>query len=106
VLDLHDSASAEIYCTLGGAVVSPKTAHALGERFQLQPWAALVAPLPSGNKVAAAVPLEREKTVDEGVKRELTKILLEVYMSGGLVFLSLLSLFCVSCADTGTVGRL
>lgn len=81
VLDLHDSASAEIYCTLGGAVVSPKTAHSLGERFQLQPWAALIAPLPLGNKGASM--LEREKTVDEALKKDLTKILLEVYMSGG-----------------------
>lgn len=81
MLDLHDSASAEIYCTLGGAVVSPKTAHALGERFQLQAWAALIAPLPVANKGASA--LEREKTVDESLKKDLTKILLEVYMSGG-----------------------
>ena len=80
VLDLHDSASAEIYCTLGGAVISPKAAHSLGERFQLQSWAALIAPLPMANK---ATPMEREQTVDESLKRDLTKILLEVYMSGG-----------------------
>ncbi|GJE85460.1 hypothetical protein PsYK624_015390 [Phanerochaete sordida] len=80
VLDLHDSASAEIYCTLGGAVISPKAAHALGERFNLQAWASLITPLPLANK---ATPLEREKTVDDGLKKELTKILLGVYMSGG-----------------------
>ncbi|EKM58173.1 uncharacterized protein PHACADRAFT_252272 [Phanerochaete carnosa HHB-10118-sp] len=80
VLDLHDSASAEIYCTLGGAVISPKVAHLLGERFQLQRWAALITPLPMANK---ATPMEREKTVDEGLKKDLTKILLGVYMSGG-----------------------
>lgn len=80
VLDLHDSASAEIYCTLGGAVVSPKAAHSLGERFQLQAWSSLITPLPLANK---ATPLEREKTVDDGLKKELTEILLGVYMSGG-----------------------
>lgn len=85
MLDLHDSASAEIYCTLGGAVISPKTAHLLGERFGLQPWAALVAPFPTPAKATLAVPvgMEREKTVDESLKKELTKILLEVYESGG-----------------------
>ena len=33
VLELRDAAAAEAYCTLGGAVVSPRTAHALGERL-------------------------------------------------------------------------
>lgn len=81
MLDQHDYASAETYCTLGGAVVAPRTAHALGERFGLQPWAALVAPPPGKGPQAPA--LDRERTVDEGLKRELTRILLEVYMSGG-----------------------
>ena len=34
---------------------------------------------------AAAPALERERTVDEALKRELTRTLLEVYMSGGCV---------------------
>ena len=93
VLDLHDAASAEAYCTLAGAVVAPRAAHALGERYGLQPWAALVSSpltpasgsLPSGQgqKPEKAGQVEREKTVDEELKRELTGILLEVYMSGG-----------------------
>ena len=84
VLELHDSASAEAYCTLAGMVISPKIAQSLGERFRLQPWAALVAP--SANKAPVATQpsiLEREKTVDDRLKKELTGILLEVYMSGG-----------------------
>ena len=63
--------------------MSPKTAHSIGERFQLQPWAALNAPVSLSSKGSS--PLEREKTVDESLKKELTKILLEVYMSGGYV---------------------
>lgn len=38
VHDLHDPTSAEIYCTLCGEIVPPKTAQSLGDRFELQAW--------------------------------------------------------------------
>ena len=70
---------------MGGDVVPPRTAQSIGERHNLQAWAALcAASLPAGNgKGPIATTLSREKTVDEGVKRELIQVLLEVYMSGG-----------------------
>ncbi|KAI0337403.1 hypothetical protein BDW22DRAFT_1409963 [Trametopsis cervina] len=63
---LHDSASAEVYCTLGGEVISPKTAAALSERFGVP-----------------TLPLSIVNGAEESVKRTLTKVSLEVYMSGG-----------------------
>ena len=83
---VRDSASAEVYCTLGGDVVPPRTAQAIGERHGLAAWAALVVPpQPTGRPAAIAAALSREKTVDEALKRDLTKILLEVYMTAGCV---------------------
>lgn len=83
---VRDAASAEVYCTLGGEVVPPRTAQGIGERYALQAWAALFAPVAVGDKALPVAPaLSREKTADEAVKRDLTKILLEVYMSGGCV---------------------
>ena len=101
---VRDSASAEVYCTLGGAVVPPRTAQAIGERYGLQAWAALFFPPGTkpthshantvyNNQGPIAAALSREMTVDERLKRELTRVLLEVYMSAGCV--SLLSLACV-----------
>ena len=86
--DLNDSTSAEAYCTLGGEVVPAKTAQQIGERSDLQPWAALVTPLAAPGKqgqARSAAPLKKTKTVDEEVKKDLVMILLEVYMSGGYV---------------------
>ncbi|CAL1698826.1 unnamed protein product [Somion occarium] len=81
---LHDSSSAEAYCTLGGEVVPAKTAQSLGERFSLQSWAALfVPPVSAGKAKSSAAFMKRQKSVSEERKRELTRILLEVYMSGG-----------------------
>lgn len=61
-----------------------KTAQSLGERFGLQQWSALfIPPAPAGKARPAAANLKRQKTVSEDRKRELTRILLEVYMSGG-----------------------
>ena len=87
VHDMNDSTSAEAYCTLGGEVVPAKTAQQIGERSGLQPWAALVTPLaaPGKQPKPGAVPMKRQKTVDEDVKKDLVMILLEVYMSGGCV---------------------
>ncbi|KAI0090078.1 hypothetical protein BDY19DRAFT_887852 [Irpex rosettiformis] len=75
---LHDSASAEAYCTLGGEVIPQKTSQALAERFSIP---ILAPPLPT--RPAALNQRERSITVDEGLKKELTRVLLDVYMSGG-----------------------
>ncbi|KAI0070835.1 hypothetical protein K474DRAFT_1693669 [Panus rudis PR-1116 ss-1] len=83
---LHDSASAEAYCALGGEVVPVKTAQNLGERFGLQPWSALFLPPGAAGKAkagSAPVVVKRERSLNEDRKKELTRILLEVYMSGG-----------------------
>ncbi|TFY60724.1 hypothetical protein EVJ58_g4965 [Rhodofomes roseus] len=85
VHDLHDPTSAEIYCTLGGVIVPPKTAQSLGERFELQAWSALIAPpsVPGKPGIAKAQSMNRLVTVDGELKKTLIRILLEVYMSGG-----------------------
>ncbi|KDQ52181.1 hypothetical protein JAAARDRAFT_40532 [Jaapia argillacea MUCL 33604] len=84
VQSLRDSPSAEAYCTLGGEVINARIAQAVGESYDLHPWAALVtgANSKSSNKVGA-VPLGRLKTVDAQLKKSLLRILLEVYMSSG-----------------------
>ncbi|KAG6916344.1 hypothetical protein DXG01_007235 [Tephrocybe rancida] len=80
VHDLHDATSAELYCTLGGDLVSSRTAQTLAENNE--GLETLVASL-YGVK-ARSLALARQKSgVDEGKKTELLKILLEVYMSDG-----------------------
>ena len=87
VHDLPDPTSAEIYCTLGGEIVPPKTAQTLGDRFELQAWAALITATPSGKAgIPKAPSMSRMATVDGELKKSLIRILLEVYMSGGCVF--------------------
>lgn len=85
VHDLHDPTSAEIYCTLCGEIVPPKTAQSLGDRFELQAWAALIAPpiTPGKPGIPKALSISRIATVDGELKKSLIRILLEVYMSGG-----------------------
>ena len=75
---------------MGGEVVPPRVAQSIGERYGLQAWSALCAPAQMGLGGKSGQPqgpiaamLSREKTVDEGLKRELTRVLLEVYMSAG-----------------------
>ncbi|KAG6867665.1 hypothetical protein C0993_012565 [Termitomyces sp. T159_Od127] len=74
VHDLHDSTSAEIYCTLGGDVVTPKAAQTLVEsNAGLEGWAMAL----FGTRLkhgSAAVGMTRQK------KSELLKVLLEVYL--------------------------
>ena len=78
VRDLQDSITAEAYCTLGGKVVPGKVAAAIGEKLGLETWANLVTSSEAGAK----------STPDEnGTKRELLKILMEVYMASGYVSL-------------------
>ncbi|TRM63448.1 hypothetical protein BD626DRAFT_272035 [Schizophyllum amplum] len=69
VHDVRDEVSAETYCALGGEVVPPKMVQAsVGD--SLGPvWTAWAARAAAG-----------KKTVDEGLRRELLRILLEVYM--------------------------
>ena len=85
VHDLRDPTSAEIYCTLGGEIVPPKTAQSLGERFELQAWATLIVPTAAPGRPALpkAQSMSRLATVDSELKKSLIRILLEVYMSGG-----------------------
>ncbi|GBE88874.1 predicted protein [Sparassis crispa] len=83
VHDLHDATSAEVYCTLGGEIIPVKTAQSLGERYDLQPWAALLVPPATAKTKPSAVPMSRPNTVDADLKKSLIGILLEVYMSGG-----------------------
>ncbi|KAG6896421.1 hypothetical protein C0992_008386 [Termitomyces sp. T32_za158] len=75
VHDIHDSTSAEIYCNLGGDVISPKTAETLAENNAgLEGWAMAL----FGTRLkhgTAVVEMTRQK------KSELLKVLLEVYMS-------------------------
>lgn len=75
VNDLHDSLSAEAYCTLGGDVITAKDVQTIcsDPKLGLGLWAAGL-----GGK-------GRQKTVDlnDGLvkRKELLKTLLEVYMS-------------------------
>lgn len=87
VHDLRDATSAEAYCTLGGEVVPGKTAQAIGEKCGLQLWSgALFSSLmDKKGQVVGVGAMERQKSVDEGVKKGLLKVLLEVYMNDGCV---------------------
>ncbi|KAG6833263.1 hypothetical protein H0H87_009438 [Tephrocybe sp. NHM501043] len=77
---LHDAASAEMYCTLGGDLVPLRTAQTLAENNEgLEMLAASL----YGVKLRAGAVTRQKSVVDEGTKTELLKILLEVYMSDG-----------------------
>ncbi|KAJ7219323.1 hypothetical protein GGX14DRAFT_591509 [Mycena pura] len=73
VNDLHDSSSAEAYCTLGGDVIPMKVAQAVCTEAKLAMW------------VSSFAGKGRHKTVeandDGAMKRELLKTLLQVYMT-------------------------
>lgn len=70
--------------------MSAKMAQSLGERFGLQQWAGLLLPLlPASAKgrhgtlaIAPLKSLRSEKSVSEERKRDLVKLLLEVYING------------------------
>lgn len=62
-------------------------AQSLGERFGLQQWSGLYVPPGSGpskgrSGALPVVPVKSQKSVSEERKRELVKVLLEVYMKG------------------------
>lgn len=85
VNDLSDSTSAEAYCTLGGDIVPPKVAQTIADDSGLQDWVTVLFGLPPpakgvNGKIAGPTSLTRLKTVNEELKKELLKILLEVYM--------------------------
>jgi len=83
VHDLHDSTSAEVYCTLAGEIIPAKVAQSIGDRCDLHAWSSLLLPSATGKGKPAAVPMSRQGTVDPDLKKRLIRILLEVYMSGG-----------------------
>ncbi|KAG9037771.1 hypothetical protein FRB95_004057 [Tulasnella sp. JGI-2019a] len=87
VQTLHDSLSAETYCTLGGDVISAKVALAVGKQLRVEPWANLVV---SGGVIGGVAkikgsPVNRnfKVPVTDEKKRELLRVLMEVYMAGG-----------------------
>ncbi|KAG5716916.1 Transforming growth factor-beta receptor-associated protein 1 [Termitomyces sp. T112] len=83
VHDLHDSISAEVYCTLGGDIVPPKMAQTLAENNAgLEIWVTAFFGTKLKNGAAAAGMTRDKSGVDEG-KTKLLKVLLEVYMSEG-----------------------
>lgn len=100
VHDLRDATSAEAYCTLGGEVVPGKIAQVIGDKYGLRPWSSALFSLPtsaaisrttstattaaSKGSMTATTSITRQKSsVDEGVKKRLLEILLEVYMNDG-----------------------
>lgn len=80
VHDLGDSTSAETYCTLGGDIFSSNVARSIANDSGLHDWASTLFSTPKGTngKNNARGPT-RLKTNEE-LKKELLKILLEVYM--------------------------
>ncbi|KAG6865541.1 hypothetical protein C0991_001734 [Blastosporella zonata] len=79
VHDLHDATSAEMYCTLGGDLVPPRTAQILAENNE---GLEVLTTTLYGVKIKAGAVTRQKSVVDEGTKTELLKILLEVYMMG------------------------
>jgi vacuolar protein sorting-associated protein 3 len=84
---LRDTASADAYCALGGRAVSPKVAQFMGERLDLQPWAALVVGGTTRHGSSTRVSAKHDDKLEEK-RGELLKVLLKVYMSGGYVYRS------------------
>lgn len=84
---MHDNASAEAYCTLGGQhVIPPKVAWSIGESCSLKKWAVLVTGGAATLTLAPSGSSMKSATVDEGRRSELLKILLGVYMHAGFVY--------------------
>ena len=61
-------------------MIPQKISQALAERFSIP---ILAPPLPLRSTEPNQIHRERSVTGDEGLKKELTKVLLDVYMSGG-----------------------
>lgn len=83
--DLHDSTSAEVYCTLGGDIIPGKVATAVAEStVGLQAWVN-----------APFFPRSTNK-VDDEVKKGLLKVLLEVYLAEKCVGSSYMSVLMLT----------
>ncbi|TFK48950.1 hypothetical protein OE88DRAFT_1633535 [Heliocybe sulcata] len=80
---LHDSRSAESYCTLGGDVVTTRLALSIGEKHDLLLFASLLSGSVPGAKSRAPRMMARQQSADEDTRKKLLGILLEVCMSGG-----------------------
>ncbi|KAG5644493.1 hypothetical protein DXG03_008320 [Asterophora parasitica] len=82
---LHDATSAELYCTLGGDLVSTKIAQSLAENNPgIELCASTMFGVATKGVRPAATAIARQKSaIDEAKKTELLKILLEVYMADG-----------------------
>ncbi|KAF9010015.1 hypothetical protein BDQ17DRAFT_1347348 [Cyathus striatus] len=72
---LKDAATAESYCSLGGEVISPKVATLLAE------GAGFPGSFSSGSKPVLGMVSAGSKPADDDLRRNLLKILLEVYMN-------------------------
>ena len=103
VNELQDFTTAEAYCSLGGRVITPKLAAAIGDRLDLHDWAALIltpdalgAPSSHGytgrlRREASSGSLGTRRIQSEDLKErsganravQLTRMLLEVYMGAG-----------------------
>lgn len=103
VNELQDFSTAEAYCSLGGRVITPKIAAAIGDRLDLHDWAALILMpdiLGASSSHGYTGRLRREGSSGSlgtrrlqpedfkergGAKRavQLTRMLLEVYMAAG-----------------------
>lgn len=83
---IRDSTTAEAYCALGGDLVTPKMALSIAEDHGLQEWTSALFGLPlptkppNGKLAAAPTTLYRARSINEELKKDLLKILLEVYM--------------------------
>ncbi|KAH7098333.1 hypothetical protein BKA62DRAFT_713277 [Auriculariales sp. MPI-PUGE-AT-0066] len=85
--ELRDASSAEAYCSLGGIVVAPRLAQSIAERTGLQSWAAMVnGPKPASRRSTRVAPSEQERLNEireDNNKRDLLKVLMEVYAGSG-----------------------
>ncbi|KAF8064149.1 hypothetical protein FPV67DRAFT_1503662 [Lyophyllum atratum] len=84
VHDLHDATSAELYCTLGGDLVPLRTAQSLAENNPgLEHWVAALFGVALKGSLRPAAMSRQKSMIDDGLKAELLKTLLEVYMTDG-----------------------
>ncbi|KAF8878713.1 hypothetical protein BD779DRAFT_1676706 [Infundibulicybe gibba] len=75
---LRDGSSAEAYCILGGDVVPTGVAHTIAENSGLRNWATALFPLVTGKAGPNAA--ARRKVVNENLKRELLRMLVDIYI--------------------------
>ncbi|KAG2008787.1 hypothetical protein CC2G_014181 [Coprinopsis cinerea AmutBmut pab1-1] len=82
--ELSDAASAEAYCTLQGDVIPPKVAISAAEAAGLDQWAEGLflggSTSKSQSGKAKPAPALIQRPIDDAKKKELLKVLLEVYM--------------------------